>query len=115
MVSVRAHEDQARAIDQIAQDVASSGVALSQVTNKLGDLQLRIRMVESKTATLELAITRIGEELASRRCSQEGNPDDEFYSDWFRWFIGDPDANVDYSRKQQRDRERLARGDFNRR
>jgi hypothetical protein len=53
-------------------------------------------------------------ELAQRRCDQEGNPDDEFYSDWNRWFTGDPDANVDYSRKQQRDLARLRNGEFQR-
>ena len=58
------------------------------------------------------AIERIAAELAQRRCDQEGNPDDEYYSDWYKWFTGDPDANVDYSRKQQRDLERLAQGDF---
>ena len=60
-----------------------------------------------------LAIQRIAVELAQRRYDQDGNPDDELYSDWYRWFTGDPDANVDYSRKQQRDVERLKRGDFN--
>jgi hypothetical protein len=30
----------------------------------------------------------------------------------YRWFTGDPEANVDYKRKQQRDLERLMRGDF---
>jgi hypothetical protein len=61
------------------------------------------------------AIERIAAELAQRRCDHEGNPDDEYYSDFYRWFTGDPDANVDYSRKQQRDRERLERGDFQKR
>jgi hypothetical protein len=54
-----------------------------------------------------LAIERIAAELADRRCQDEGNPDDEFRSDWVRWFEGDPDANVDYARKQQRDLDRL--------
>lgn len=58
------------------------------------------------------AIERIAAELAQRKCDEEGNPDDEYWSDWFRWFQGDPDANVDYRRKQQRDLERLDRGDF---
>jgi hypothetical protein len=40
------------------------------------------------------------------------SPDDELRSDWYRWFRGEPDTNVDYSRKQQRDLERLKRGDF---
>ena len=35
---------------------------------------------------------------------------DDEYSDWYRWFTGDPDANVDYSRKQQRDLQRLREG-----
>jgi hypothetical protein len=58
------------------------------------------------------AIERIAAELAQRRYDEEGNPDDEYRSDWYRWFTGDPDANVDYQRKQQRDLERLNRGDF---
>jgi hypothetical protein len=60
----------------------------------------------------ERAIERIAAELAARRCSQEGNPDDEYYSDWYRWFTGDSEANVDYSRKQQRDQARLERRDY---
>jgi hypothetical protein len=58
------------------------------------------------------AIERIAAELAQRRCDQEGNPDDEFWSDWYRWFTGDPDANMDYERKQRRDLERMSRGEF---
>ena len=58
------------------------------------------------------AIERIAAELTQRRCDEEGNPDDEYREDFWRWFTGDPDANVDYSRKQQRDQERLERGDF---
>jgi hypothetical protein len=54
-----------------------------------------------------LAIERIAAELADLRCQDEGNPDDEFRSDWVRYFQGDPDANVDYARKQQRDLDRL--------
>jgi hypothetical protein len=62
----------------------------------------------------ERAVDRIAAELAARRCSQEGNPDDEYYSDWYRWFTGDPEANVDYSRKQEHDLARLRRGDYGR-
>jgi hypothetical protein len=58
------------------------------------------------------AIERIAVELAQRKCNEEGNPDEEYWSDWYRWFTGDADANVDYKRKQQRDLERLKRGDF---
>jgi hypothetical protein len=63
----------------------------------------------------ERGMERIAAELAQRRYNQDGNPDDELYQDWYRWFTGDPDANVDYSRKQQRDIERLKRGDFSHR
>jgi hypothetical protein len=59
---------------------------------------------------MQRAIDRIAAELAARRCGQEGNPDDEYRDDWYRWFTGDPDANVDYERKQRRDLERLDRG-----
>jgi hypothetical protein len=46
-------------------------------------------------------------ELAERRCEDEGNRDDEFRSDWVRWFQSDPNPNVDYARKRQRDLDRL--------
>lgn len=65
--------------------------------------------------TVERSMARIARELAQRQYDQEGNPDDEFYSDWYRWFTGDPDADVDYSRKQERDLARLRNGDFRRR
>lgn len=61
---------------------------------------------------VERAMERQAEYLTQEVYSREGNPDDEFWSDWLRWFNGDPDANVDYERKQQRDIERLKRGDF---
>jgi hypothetical protein len=59
-----------------------------------------------------LAIERIAAVLTERICYDEGNPDDEYRDDWYRWLTGEPDANVDYSRKQQRDLERLRSGDF---
>jgi hypothetical protein len=61
---------------------------------------------------LERANERQAAYLTQCVCNQEGNPDDEFRADWYRWFMGDPDANVDYKRKQQRDLERPRRGDF---
>ena len=57
-----------------------------------------------------LAVERIAESLSVRINMQDGNPDDEYHDDLYRWFTGDPDANIDYSRKQQRDRERLKQG-----
>ena len=63
---------------------------------------------------VERSIERIATELTQRRCDQEGNPDDEYYSDWYRWFSGDSEANVDYSRKQARDLSRLRDGSFRR-
>jgi hypothetical protein len=72
----------------------------------------RLRLNLQRRESTQRAIEWIAAELAQRRCSQEGNPDDEYRSDWYRSFCGDPDANIDYSRKQQRDVERLRRGDF---
>lgn len=77
--------------------------------------RIRRAMSLRRSEDTERAIERIAAELAARRCSQEGNPDDEYYSDWYHWFTGDPEANVNYSRKQQRDRARLERGDYRRR
>jgi hypothetical protein len=76
---------------------------------------VQLRLYLQHRENTQCAIERLAAELAQRRCSQEGNPDDEFYSDWYRWFTGDPDADVDYSRKQKRDLERLGSGDLRRR
>lgn len=74
----------------------------------------RIRLAISlrRHEDMERAIERIADVMAQQVCRADGNPDDELYSDWYRWLTGDPDANVDYARKQRRDRERLARGEF---
>lgn len=74
--------------------------------------RVQLRLYLQRRENMQCAIERIAVELAQRRCGQDGNPDEEFYSDWYRWFTGDPDANVDYGRKQQRDLERMGRGDF---
>ena len=59
------------------------------------------------------AIDRIAAELAQRRCDDEGNLDEEYWLDWYRWFTrwftGDPTADVGYRRKQERDLDRLRR------
>jgi len=72
----------------------------------------QLRLYLQHREDVHRAIERIAVELAQRKCDEEGNPDDEYWSDWYRWFTGDQDANVDYGRKQQRDLERLRRGDF---
>jgi hypothetical protein len=93
-------------------------VISKHVDNVERALNARISSLEAalteRADAFERSIARIAAELAQRRCDQEGNPDDEFYSDWNRWFTGDPDANVDYSRKQQRDLARLRPGEFQR-
>jgi hypothetical protein len=95
--------------------VALVGVLLKRPRERGMRTARRIRLAMSlrRHEEMQRAIERIAAELAMRRCMDEGNPDDEFRDDWYRWFTGDPDANVDYTRKQQRDRERLDRGDFN--
>jgi len=72
----------------------------------------QLRLYLQRREDTQRAIERIAVALAQRQCDEEGNPDDEYWSDWYRWYTGDPDANVDYKRKQQRDLERLRRGDF---
>jgi hypothetical protein len=74
--------------------------------------RVQLRLYLEHRQRVDLAIARIAAELAQRRCAQDGNPDDQLFSDWLLWFSGDPDANVDYSRKQQRDMERMQRGEF---
>ena len=86
------------------------GIITTWIRKRIRLIQLRLYLQHRQDT--QRAIGRIAAELAQRRCDQEGNPDDEYRSDWYRWFIGDPDANVDYSRKQQRDLERLKRGNF---
>jgi hypothetical protein len=72
--------------------------------------RVQLRLYLQRREDTQRAIERIAAELTEHRCDQEGNPDEEYRSDWYRWFTGDSDANVDYSRKQQRDLERLGRG-----
>lgn len=74
--------------------------------------RIQMKLYLRRQEDTQRAIERIAAELAQRKCDEEGNPDDEYRSDWYSWFTGDPDANVDYRRKQQRDREHLNRGDF---
>jgi hypothetical protein len=61
---------------------------------------------------LERGMERQAVEQTRLRCREDGNPDDEFESDWYRYYTGDPDADVDYRRKQQRDAERFGLGGF---
>jgi hypothetical protein len=74
--------------------------------------RVQLRLYLQHREDTQRAIERIAAELTQRKCWEEGNPDDEYESDWYRWFTGDPEANVDYSRKQERDAERIRRGDF---
>jgi hypothetical protein len=74
--------------------------------------RLQLRLYLQHREDTQRAIERIAAHLTRRLCDEEGNPDDEYRSDLYRWFTGDADANIDYSRKQQRDLERLNRGDF---
>lgn len=83
--------------DAISMGVEEIDSALNAKVEALHD-----QMVH-RIETVERAVARIAAELAERICDEEGNPDDEFRSDWQRWFAGDPTANVDYSRKQERD------------
>jgi hypothetical protein len=71
------------------------------------DMWEAIERIAAEHEDMQRGIQRIAAELAMRRCTEEGNPDDEYRDDFYRWFTGDPDANVDYARKQQRDRERF--------
>jgi hypothetical protein len=72
----------------------------------------QLRLYLQRHENTQRAIERIAAHLTERLCAEEGNPDEEYRSDLYRWFSGDPDADIDYSRKQQRDLERLERGDF---
>ena len=74
--------------------------------------RVQLRLYLQHREDTQRAIERIAAHLTQRLCDEEGNPDDEYRSDLYRWFTGDAEANIDYSRKQERDLERLKRGDF---
>lgn len=74
--------------------------------------RMQLRLYLQRHENTQRAIERIAAQLTQRLCDEEGNPDEEYRSDLYRWFSGDPDADIDYSRKQQRDLERLTQGDF---
>jgi hypothetical protein len=84
--------------------------AITWFRDLVGNIQVKLYLQHREDT--QRAIERIAAELTQRMCNEEGNPDEEYRSDLYRWFTGDPDANVDYRRKQQRDLERLNRGDF---
>jgi hypothetical protein len=54
---------------------------------------------------------RIAAELAAHRNQEDGNPDDEVFDEFYRWFRGadDVDAAEVYTRKQERDRRKASR------
>lgn len=87
-------------------------VAAAVLKRPSGRLAARVRGPIRRPRMRRLAIERIAAELTRLRCDQDGNPDDEFRSECYRWFTGDPDAIMDYEAKQRRLLERLARGSF---
>jgi hypothetical protein len=104
-LSERASQERDEAISRRVEEI---NTALNSKIEAVHDQLLR------RVEKLELAVARIAEDLAGRQCAEEGNPDDEFRSDWQRWFAGDPTANVDYSRKQERDLAGLRDGLYQR-
>jgi hypothetical protein len=46
--------------------------------------RVQLRLYLQHREDTQRAIERIAAELAERRCNQEGNPDDEYRSDWYR-------------------------------
>lgn len=72
--------------------------------------RIRDALSPGRHEAIQLAIEPIAAELTAQGCARDGNPDDEYRDDVYRWFTGDPEANVDYSRRQQRDLDRLGVG-----
>ena len=65
---------------------------------------------------VELAVARIAAELTQRLCDEEGNPDDEYRCrTCCAGSLATRPANVDYSRKQDRDLARVRDGQYQRR
>jgi hypothetical protein len=83
--------------------------ATASARNLIRRAQLRLYLQHQEDT--KRAIERIAAELAQRRCDDEGNLDEEYWLDWYRWFTrwftGDPTADVGYRRKQERDLDRL--------
>jgi hypothetical protein len=83
-------------------------LAVGWVRGQVRRVQLKLYLQHREDT--QRAIERIATELTQRRYWEDGNLDDELWSDWYRWFTGDPDANVDYKRKQERDKVRFGLG-----
>src|SRR5258708_14284821 len=54
--------------------------------------RIRCRLYLDRRERIQLAIERVAAELAQLRYSQDGNPDNELYEDFRRWFVGHPNA-----------------------
>jgi hypothetical protein len=67
---------------------------------------LRVSRRRQETERLARSSDRMAVLLASRQNQEDGNPDDEFFADWYRWLSGDPDADsfeIFIQRKKLRD------------
>ena len=114
-ISPRQHERDRAEITSLSADLA--GLREAQTSNlAIIDRQsAELAELRARSDQAELAAARVAAHLTEDLCRAEGNPDDEYRADLDAWFRGDPDANIDYSRKQARDMARLAAGEFRRR
>jgi hypothetical protein len=106
-VSPRHHEGMVREIEHIAAELNAQASRHEETNLAVERLSAELSVQAGRQQEARLAIERIAATLTERACMEEGNPDDEYRDDHYRWFTGDPDANIDYRRKQQRDLARL--------
>jgi hypothetical protein len=74
-------------------------------------VRIAAAMSPRRREELTRAVDRIAAELAAHRNQEDGNPDDELFDEFYRWFGGVEGIDVAeiYTRKQERDRRKASR------
>ena len=80
-------------------------------------LAIRRKLYLARRERNQLAIDRIARHLAFTMNQADGNPDDELYMDWYRYFTGDATIEVGeiHQAHNQRLKDQLESGSYNRR
>ena len=91
------------AIATVALAIEGAGAVYGWLTS------LRISRRRQESERLARSADRIAVLLASRQNQEDGNPDDEYFADWYRWLSGDPDADPFEAFIQRKQRSGFAR------
>src|ERR1700751_3086807 len=92
------------AIATVALAIEGAGAVYGWLTS------LRISRRRQESERLARSADRIAVLLASRQNQEDGNPDDEYFADWYRWLSGDPDADPFEAFIQRKQRRDVAKG-----